>query len=157
MTILSLRALELLAALLLICVSLMIAGYSQAPEKFFIKRFRPKSDAVITHTQLILRAFVGGGLLSIGGITLAMSILFTNLTLASTYGIGMLVAMAVAGASGYANFRTWRYRRAADGYTFERRPKASGLRKRIQIALFAVVVALIVWSALTIVLTRLGY
>lgn len=156
MTILSLRALELLAALLLICVSLMIAGYSQSPEKFFIKRFRPKSDVVITHTQLILRAFVGGGLLSIGGITLAMSILFTNLTLASTYGIGILVATAVAGASGYANFRIWRYRRAADGHTFERRPE-SGRRKRIQIALFAVVVALIVWSALTIVLTRLGY
>ena len=157
MTIISLRALELLAALLLICASLMIAGYSQSPEKFFIKRFRPKSDAVITHTQLILRAFVGGGLLSIGGIALAMSILFTNLTLASAYGIGMLIAMAVAGASGYANFRTWRYRRAADGYTFEHRPKASGLRKRIQIALFAVFVALIAWSALTIVLTRLGY
>lgn len=155
MAILSLRALELLAALLLICASLIIAGYSAAPEDFFIRRFRQKSDAVITHAQLILRAFVGGGLIGAGGVALAMSILFANLSLASVFGIWAIAFAAMIGASRYAHFRVWRYRRASDGYAFERRPE-SGRRKRIRIALLAVLAALIAWTALTIVLTRLG-
>lgn len=155
MAILSLRALELLAALLLICASLMIAGYSSSPEDFFIRRFRQKGDAVITHTQLILRAFVGSGLIGAGGAALAMSILFTNLSLASDFGIWALAFPATIGASVYAHFRIWRYRRASDGYAFERRPEG-GRRKRIRIALLAVVAALIAWTALTVALTRLG-
>lgn len=156
MTILSLRALELLAALLLICASLMIAHYSSSPEDFFIRRFRQKSDAAITHMQLILRAFVGSGLIGAGGAALAMSILFANLSLASDFGIWALAFPATIGASVYAHFRTWRYRRASDGYAFERRPEVSGRQKRIRIALLAVTAALIAWTALTVALTRLG-
>ena len=65
---------SLLAPILTICVAhLVVFPYFAAPEKFFIKKFRLQAHRRFTHTQLILRSFIGIGLIYSGCSALAFT------------------------------------------------------------------------------------
>lgn len=109
--------LKLLTALLLVCVAyLVLLPYFLKPEEFFIKRLRPERNHKFTHAQLLVRAFLGAGLLSAGLYSLAiclvlglvLNIAWAWVWLALTLGGGIVV-----GTGCYIGFRILRYRKLA--------------------------------------------
>ena len=115
----TITGLRLLIGLFLVCTTFgVLIPYFARPEDFFIKRLRPRSNHVVTHAQLLVRAFIGGlissALHALGYVLLiGLSLeLWLALTLAGGLVLGML---------GYAYFRIVRYRRLASN---ERQPMA---------------------------------
>ena len=136
--------LKLLTALLLICVTfLVVLPYFVKPEEFFVKRLRPNNNHRLMHTQLLVRAFGGAGLLSASLYSLATVLvlsLVTDIALARAWLIVTLGGGMVVGTGHYIRFRLDRYRKLApderhsmedgDAGVFVRRKVSAGNQRR---------------------------
>ena len=93
----------------------VIQPYFTRPEEFFVKRLRPKKGRRYTHTELLVRAFLGAGLLTSGAWILGYFLVAGIVTdrvpgtptlwLVATLGASLLIGSAV-----YAYLRFCRYR-----------------------------------------------
>ena len=84
-------------------------------EDWFIKRLRPKSGDRITHNQLLVRAFIGVGLVSSGAWVLGY-LLVVGLVIGWTFGAWLPTTLGgglVVGTGAYVYFRFRRYRKQA--------------------------------------------
>ena len=102
----------LLALALVTFVHMALLPYFRAPETFFIERLRRGGERQVSHAHLLIRAFVGIGLVCSGvwalAFTLALSVVldvsvFTWLAIT-------LGGFAVVGTCEYVNFRLFKYR-----------------------------------------------
>ena len=134
--------LKLLTALLLLCVTfLVVLPYFVKPEEFFVKRLRPNNNHRLTHTQLLVRAFGGAGLLSAGLYSLAtVLVLSLVMDIAWAWLIVTLGGGMVVSTGHYIRFRLDRYRKLApderhsmkdgDAGVFVRRKVSAGNQRR---------------------------
>ena len=108
-------SLKLLSALSLIgVIYLVLLPYFWKPEEFFVERLRPERNQGLTHGQLLVRAFVGAGLVSAALHSLAFCIalsLVLDLKWAWMWPAMTLSGGLVVGTGTYLGFRFLRYRR----------------------------------------------
>ena len=112
----AITGLRLLTALVLMCVTyLVVWPYFAKPEEFFVKQLRPEANRKITHSQLLVRAFLGMGLITAGLHSLALCLvlnLVLHLTNIFWVWLGMTLGGGiVVGTGHYVVFRLLRYRK----------------------------------------------
>ena len=91
---------------------LTVCAYFLKPEEFYVKRFRPAAGRAISHRALILRAYVGIGLVhtSVQGVGFYLA---NRESSAWTWVIIALAMCPILGSTTYAYFRLARYRKAS--------------------------------------------
>lgn len=104
--------LRFLIALSAMIVTVYFSEYFRRPEDFFIKRLRPKEGIQYTHAQLLFRAFIGVGLISVTPVMLGVSVIgYEDASVElrrSAIAVGLAVAL-ILGVCSYLYFRIWRY------------------------------------------------
>ncbi len=96
-----------------------VQPYFLRPEDFFLKRLRPERERKIVHAQLLLRAYLGAGLLTTSLWMFGMLLVLGHMTGTSpvTFLVGIpvtLVTSLLVGSLGYLHLRR-RYGRQAPG------------------------------------------
>lgn len=104
---------SLLAGMLVAAAGyLTVCAYFLKPEEFYVKRFRPAAGRAISHRALILRAYVGVGLVHTG--VQGVGFYLANRELSAWIWVIMVLAVCpVLGSVTYAYFRLSRYRKAS--------------------------------------------
>ncbi len=104
--------LRILIGFSILIAAVYISEYFRRPEDFFIKRLRPNEGIQYTHVQLLFRAFIGVGLISVTPFILGISVIGyddapVDLKRASI-AIGLTLGLFL-GLCSYLYFRIWRY------------------------------------------------
>ena len=104
--------LRILIGFPIMAAAVYISEYFRRPEDFFIKRLRPNEGIQYTHAQLLFRAFIGVGLISVTPFILGISVIGygdapVELRRASI-AIGLTLGLFL-GLCSYLYFRIWRY------------------------------------------------
>lgn len=104
--------LRFLIALSAMIATVYISDYFRRPEDCFIKRLRPNEGIQYTHVQLLFRAYIGVGLISVTPFILGLSVVVyeeASVELRrSAIAIGLVLGFFL-GVCSYLYFRIWRY------------------------------------------------
>ena len=101
------------AGMLVVAIGyLTVCAYFLKPEEFYVKRFRPAAGRAVSHRALILRAYVGIGLVhtSVQGVGFYLA---SRELSAWDWAIIALAMCPILGSMAYAYFRLARYRKAS--------------------------------------------
>ena len=102
----------LLGMLVVAAGYLTVCAYFLKPEEFYVKRFRPAAGRAVSHRALILRAYVGIGLVHTG--VQGVGFYLANRELSAWTWVILALAMCpILGSVAYAHFRLSRYRKAS--------------------------------------------
>ena len=102
----------LLGMLVVAAGYLTVCAYFLKPEEFYVKRFRPAAGRAVSHRALILRAYVGIGLVHTSVQCVGFYLANRELS-AWTWAILALAMCPALGSMAYAHFRLSRYRKAS--------------------------------------------
>ena len=109
------EGIRFLIGLAIITVAYGLASpYFVNPERYFVKRLRPSAGVKVTHSRILLRSFVGGGLI-VGGLHLLACVVAFDIPLSALKSAGLLApgAFIAVGGMGYIYLRLVKYRRLA--------------------------------------------
>jgi len=101
------------AGMLVVAIGyLTVCAYFLKPEEFYVKRFRPAAGRAVSHRALILRAYVGIGLVHTS-VQCVGFYLANRESSAWDWAIMVLAVCPLLGSMAYAYFRLARYRKTS--------------------------------------------